>query len=124
MQELFERRRQRIQRREWQALKKGSHVAKRKPPPRSIRLMRSPTGDGIGVFRITIGNKSSLYAFREIPSAIGGRGFAIHRLGLGILYHVRVGEPVDCSCECLGFLRHGHCKHVAGLAALIWQGQI
>lgn len=99
-------------------------MAKRKPPPRSIRLVRSPSADGVGVFQLTIGKKSALYTFREIPCDIGGRGFAIHSLGLGNLYHVRVGDPSECSCECLGFLRHGHCKHVAGLAALIWQGQI
>lgn len=99
-------------------------MSKRKPLPRSIRLLRSPDSDGIGVFEISIGKKSALYVFREIKCEIGGRGFAIHRLGLGTLYHVRVGAPEDCSCECLGFIRHGHCKHVAGLAALIWQGQI
>ena len=37
---------------------------------------------------------------------------------------VRVGTPADCSCECLGFLRWGRCKHVAGLKALIRQGQL
>ncbi len=103
---------------------KETHLAKRKPPPRSIRLVRAPTIDGPGVFEITSGRKSALYVFREIPCAIGGRGFAVHRLGLGNLYHVRVGDPAVCSCECMGFLRHGHCKHVAGLLALIWQGLI
>lgn len=103
---------------------KGNSVPKRKPPPRSIRLLRAPAYDGVGVFCIRMGSQAALYAFRELLCEIGGRGFAVHRLGLGNLYHVRVGEPTDCSCECLGFLRHGHCKHIAGLAALIWQEQI
>ena len=91
-------------------------------PKRSIQLSRSPTMDGVGVLRITVGSKSQFYTFREIRCDIGGRGFAVHKLGLGTLYHVRVGDPEVCSCECLGFLAHGHCKHVLGLRALIRRG--
>ena len=91
-------------------------------PARTIRLVRTPAGDGVGVFCVTVGELSSFYAVREIRCDIGGRGFAVHRLGLGELYHVRVGEPCDSSCECLGFLRHGHCRHVLGLRALIEKG--
>jgi hypothetical protein len=93
-------------------------------PGRTIRLVRSPRTDGVGVFCITVGRKSQFYTVVEIPSEIGGRGFAVHRLGMGTLYHVRVGHPHDCSCECLGFLRWGHCKHLAGLRALIRQGEL
>jgi hypothetical protein len=60
----------------------------------------------------------------EVPCEIGGRGFAVHRLGLGTVYHVRVGDPADSTCECLGFLRWGRCKHVAGLRALIRLGAL
>ncbi|MGL6096779.1 MAG: SWIM zinc finger family protein, partial [Fimbriiglobus sp.] len=60
--------------------------------------------------------------FAELRCEIGGRGFAVHRLGLGTLYHVRVGSPADCSCECLGFLRWDRCKHVLGLRELIRRG--
>jgi len=88
-------------------------------PARAIALVRSPTTDGIGVFRITVGAKAQFYTFKEIPCDIGGRGFVVHRLGLGTVYHVRVGVPADSSCECLGWLRHDHCKHVLGLKALI-----
>ena len=31
----------------------------------------------------------------QLPCDIGGRGFAVHRLGLGTLYHVRVGSPAE-----------------------------
>lgn len=85
---------------------------------RAIRLLRSPSADGVGVFLITAGRRTDLYTFCEIPCEIGGRGFAVHKLGLGTLYHVRVGEREDCECECLGFLRHGRCRHVLGLLAL------
>jgi hypothetical protein len=91
-------------------------------PPRTISLLRSPTADGIGVFKLTVGKQSQCYTFAEIRCDIGGRGFVVHRLGLGTVYHVRAGEPDDCSCECLGWLRHGRCKHVLGLKALMRQG--
>ena len=92
------------------------------PPTRTIRLVRAPTADGVGVFSITVGGRPQFYAFREIRCDIGGRGFAVHRLGLGNLYHVRIGKPADCSCECLGFLRWDRCKHILGLRALVKRG--
>jgi hypothetical protein len=87
--------------------------------PRVIRLIRPPDWFGVGIFVITKKHRTDYYVFKEIPCAIGGRGFAVHRLGLANLYHVRVGTPSQSSCECLGFLRHGRCKHIQGLAALI-----
>ena len=92
------------------------------PPARTITLARSPAKDGVGVFRITAGGESQFYTLRELRCEIGGRGFAVHRLGMGTVYHVRVGGRDDCSCECLGYLRWGRCKHVAGLLALVKQG--
>ena len=91
---------------------------------RTIALVRPPDGRGVGVFRISDGKQSQFYTFRELPCEIGGRGFAVHRLGQGNLYHVRVGVPGDQTCECMGFLRWDHCKHVAGLNALIAQGKL
>ena len=87
--------------------------------PRVIRLIRRPDNNGVGVFSITHNRRAQFYVFKEIVCDIGGRGFAVHRLGLANLYHVRVGTPWQSTCECLGFLRHGRCKHIQGLAALI-----
>jgi hypothetical protein len=91
-------------------------------PERAIRLVRPTTRDGVGVFLVRTGRLCTYYAVHEIPCDIGGRGFEVHRLGLGYLYHVRVGGAQDCSCECLGFLRHGRCRHVLGLLALVKRG--
>lgn len=91
---------------------------------RSICLVRAPGGDGVGVFSIQVGKDTAFYAMHEMPCDIGGRGFAVHRLGLGNLYHVRVGTPEECSCECKGFLVHGSCRHVLGLLALIREGML
>jgi hypothetical protein len=91
---------------------------------RSIRLVRPVTLDGVGVFSISAGGSTTFYTFHEIPCDIGGRGFALHKLGLGTLYHVRIGKRADCSCECMGFLVHGRCRHVLGLLALARHGKI
>jgi hypothetical protein len=90
---------------------------------RSVRLVLDPTG-GVGVVCLRAGKEATYYTVREIPCEIGGRGFAMHKLGMGPLYHVRVGGREDCSCECPGFLRHGYCKHLLGLLALVEAGKV
>jgi hypothetical protein len=102
----------------------ASKPATRKPPRRTVGLVRSPAADGVAVVHFAVGKDEGFYAVYEVPCEIGGRGFAVHRLGLGTLYHVRVGAPEDTSCECKGFLRHGHCKHTRGLLALIEVGKL
>ena len=92
------------------------------PAVRVIRLVRSPDSDGVGVLAVASKKDTQFYVFKEIGCAIGGRGFTIHRLGLGEVYHVRVGTPAESTCECLGFLRHGRCKHLQGLSALVGHG--
>jgi hypothetical protein len=94
------------------------------PTPRTIRLIRPTTIDGVGVFRVTVGERAWHYTLREIRCDIGGRGFAVHRLGLGTLYHVRIGRREECSCECLGFLYRSRCRHILGLLALVRQGKL
>lgn len=87
--------------------------------PRHLRLLRAPSESDVGLLALSAKGKTAFYVFREIPCLIGGRGFVMHRLGLGPVYHVRVGTREQCSCECLGFYRHGKCKHIQGLLALI-----
>ena len=87
--------------------------------PRVIRLLRRPDHYDVGVLGITTERRTHYYVFKEIRCDIGGRGFAVHRLGLANLYHVRINGPRDSTCECLGFLSRGRCKHVQGLTALI-----
>jgi hypothetical protein len=86
---------------------------------RVIRLIRSPNALGAGLLAITNRRRTQYYVFKEMRCDIGGRGFAVHRLGLASVYHVRVHTPRDSTCECLGYLRHGYCKHIEGLRALI-----
>ncbi len=93
-------------------------------PTRSIRLLRAPSERDLGLLALTANHKTAFYVFHEIPCPIGGRAFRMHRLGLGEVYNVRVGVPAECSCECLGFYRHGNCKHIQGLLALVGHGLI
>ncbi len=93
-------------------------------PSRSIRMIRPLNEEGIGVFCVTVGKETAHYVLQEMDCDIGGRGFAVHRLGLGNLYHVRVGKPHECTCECKGFLFRNQCRHVLGLLALIREGKL
>jgi hypothetical protein len=99
-------------------------MAKKRAAERLVRLVRPPDTDGVGIFCLSKGAKQTLYVFREVPCEIGGRGFAVHRLGLGPLYFVRVGKPGDRSCECMGFLAHNQCKHIQAHGALVEHGAI
>lgn len=87
-------------------------------PERTIRLVRPRDRHGLLVVRIEAGRDVAHYVVREIACEIGGRGFAVQRLGLGPLYHVRIGPPSECSCECRGFLYRTSCRHILGLLAL------
>lgn len=91
----------------------------KKSPQCLVRLLSPPTSTEPGILCLTARKKPTTYIFKEIPCDIGGRAFAIHALGNGVLYHVRIGDGTDVSCECMGFLRHGRCKHIMGLRELM-----
>ncbi|MFQ3651449.1 MAG: SWIM zinc finger family protein [Gemmataceae bacterium] len=94
-----------------------------RPQLRTIRLIRPPDPNGVAIVCLRDADQATFYTLCEIPCEIGGRGFALHRTGLGTLYHLRIGTAEECDCDCLGFLRHGHCKHVLGLLALLQAGR-
>jgi SWIM zinc finger len=100
----------------------------RKPrtkPQRFVRLMVSPAVDGTGVVRLTVAKKADDYFLTLLPADFG-RGFKVEKIGLDCresAYAVNI-DADKRSCECKGFLRHGHCKHADGLAALIAAGKL
>ena len=100
----------------------------RKPrtkPARSIRLELRPEDNGLGIVRINIGKEHDNYFLTPIPADFG-RVFKVEKIGLTCNdppYHVNIDGDTK-TCECKGFLRHGHCKHADGLAALLAAGKL
>src|SRR3954447_7925092 len=88
-------------------------------PARSIRWLTAPltAAKPYGAVAISRGRCVASYYVHELP-APGGRGFAVEKidltaaLGDRTAYHVFLHDNGrDRSCECKGFLHHGHCKH-------------
>jgi hypothetical protein len=106
----------------------------RSRPERRIRLLLAPAADHPGVVRIDCRGDSDLYFLTPVPADFG-LGFKLTRRDYtagaeattaGDEYHVNLGGgPVNSHlCECKGFCRWGHCKHVEGLLALSKAGQL
>lgn len=91
----------------------------RPKPKRFIRILVPATTKEPGLLRISVGKKSSVYWFRPIPCDLEGRGFELRKFHSPVVYHVRVGQPRECDCDCLGFMHHRHCKHVEGLRSIL-----
>jgi hypothetical protein len=91
-------------------------------PQRFVRLCVRPEGASPGVVRITVGKEHADYFLTLIPADFG-RGFTVEKVGLDAAgkYAVNIDREKK-TCDCKGHLRHGHCKHADGLAALIARG--
>jgi hypothetical protein len=90
-------------------------------------LILAPTHTMPGFVRLTVrrGRKvrDTDYQLSRVPSAFG-RGFKLVKLlGEHDVHFVNL-DGARSSCECLGFLRHGRCKHVKGLADLVAEGKL
>jgi len=89
--------------------------------PSAGRVSSPPTRPGGRILTLRVdndGRKVEIFDYYLKPVACEeGPAFELSKLqGDGETYHVRIGE--DASCECKGFLRWGHCKHVDSLTAL------
>jgi hypothetical protein len=95
----------------------------RKPQPRSARLMK--LGAGL-VLALTTGKDTVFYRLETLLAA-AGRGFRLVKAdrgdGPGEQYDVLL-DGRRSSCECKGYLRWGHCKHLESLTALTSAGKI
>jgi hypothetical protein len=94
-------------------------------PARHVRFALRPFEGNPGVLDITAGKHLTCYYLYPMPSDFGS-AFRLDKFGTqgGETYHVNLADDGRHSCECLGFLHHGHCKHVAGLLALRRAGRL
>jgi hypothetical protein len=99
----------------------------RKPrvkPARCIGVAVRPSDvNPFFVVRIIEGKKTDLYSVRPIDSD-WGTAYAMAKLPEeNEPYHVCLAGA-DSICDCKGFTRHGHCRHVEGLTALTKAGRL
>ncbi len=78
------------------------------------------------ILELTIDGDITNYRMVEIPSEFG-RGFTLDKLAgdtgaIEDTYTVHVGDP--STCDCLGFTKWNHCKHVESLNSLTENGRI
>lgn len=102
----------------------------RKPRPKAARFIRwltSPLSpnNSLAAIRIICGRVIRHYYVREFD-APEGRAFELEVINVNFKHEDRTRYAVffhqngqDRSCECLGFEKWGHCKHIEGLAALL-----
>lgn len=100
-------------------------VRKSRPKPaRSVRLLLPPQGFASGVVSITVGTKEASYLLTGLRSDFG-QGWQLDELGATDQYAVNLSDGArNSTCECTGFLRHGHCKHIAALLTLRTAGRL
>jgi hypothetical protein len=93
-------------------------------PERRIKLSLKPFDGAPGVVQITVGKDIADYFLSTVPADFG-TGFKLEKIGGSETYHVNLAaDPKEHSCECKGFGRWAHCKHVDGLAALQRAGRL
>jgi hypothetical protein len=101
-------------------------------PARKVNWVWRHPEHGYGVMRVheTVGRKAVVddYFILPIPADFG-LAFEVTKLvpgkGADTRYAVNLGgEGEPATCECKGFLAHGHCRHLEGLAALRAAGRL
>src|SRR5205823_160442 len=87
----------------------------RQPKTRTARLTQTAGGPAL-VIHQRQGRQAvqvDAYFLSQILCQLGGRGFELVKHD-GTRYHVRL-DGHDSTCECRGFTRWNHCKHVESL---------
>ncbi len=91
-----------------------------KQPARTMRF--TSCENGVHLLTLTVGTSATRYYCQRIPSDFG-RAVRLDKFATegGESYAINVGGERGnrSSCECLGFLRHGHCKHLDAVKKLL-----
>jgi hypothetical protein len=97
----------------------------RQPKVRRCRLATTHAGSVALTIRQQEGKQApqtDVYYLEPIVSEMGGRGLILHKHDC-TSYCVRL-DGKDSECDCKGFTRYSHCKHVEALAALQAAGKL
>jgi hypothetical protein len=99
----------------------------RKPVARHCRV--SAAVNGCFAVELTVGKSRTAYYMEPLASDFG-RAFRLTKFGAtpgtdeaASAYEVCLDSP-GSDCGCKGYLRHGRCKHVEGLLALVAAGKL
>lgn len=94
----------------------------RKPVARTMRLMYWSARERNGVLVVTEGKKVDSYVLREIEPGYAERAFEFKKDG-GDTHHVAL-ERQGHTCDCRGFVAHGHCRHASAALKLLEMGKV
>jgi hypothetical protein len=107
-----------------EATKTTKTTKTRKPQARSAKIVQA--GDAT-ILWLTVGNDVTAYRVTVLPCAFGKAAFHLLKAdkgdGPGEEYDVLLDGQFS-RCECKGFLRWNHCKHLEALTALCQCGKI
>jgi len=104
-------------------------ATKTRKPERRVHLYNA--GGNPMLLEMTVGKEEFAYFVKKIHADYG-MGFEVKKLVIdGVseqtneVYHVHYDPARRLStCDCLGGLHHGHCKHQEAIVALIQSGKI
>ena len=96
---------------------------------RSVTFLADPTGTA-GTMTVCQGKQVTTYRLTEhVGVPYPCRGFHVEKLAGGTDpeatgYDVLIDAAAGHTCECRGFLRHGHCSHVDAIRQLLADGSL
>jgi hypothetical protein len=93
-------------------------------PALSVQLERHPAAR-LALLHLTLGKETHHYYLSELPSDFG-RAFRVEKFMTqgGASYDVLVDPDAYGYCHCLGYLAHGHCKHVDACRIVVAHGTL
>jgi hypothetical protein len=95
----------------------------RSKTPRTARLVVPPIEGHAGVLRLSTGNDHTDYVLQRLAADFG-TAYRLDKVDGPEEYNVNLDHGERSTCECLGFLAHGRCKHVEALQVLTAAGRL
>lgn len=99
-------------------------------PARTCKMANWNAHRRSGFLTITVGEKTDCYSVHGIDAAWGD-AYRVEKYVTSETGEITKEEPYDVMlhgneshCQCLGFLRHNHCRHIESLTALKNAGRL